>query len=688
MEMVPVFCGRDCGGDACPLLAVVEQGRVSSIRHNPAGKGMRACPKGFLLPHQHYSPKRLLEPLVRTGNRGSGQFKTVTWKEALSLIKEKLESSLAQFGPHSIMSLASAGSTGALHNTETLTKRFLNCLGGHTSLSGNYSSNAANYALKQVFGTSYGLTGFSPESLLAAEAIILLGANILEARLGAGYPEYLAAAARAGTTILAIDPRKTKTASLEGVSWIPIIPGTDSALLYAILEGLDAEGRVDHAWLHERAEGTDAIFSFIRGEIDGIRKDAKWAEQLTGISAQVLQNIVRIYTSQHPVLLFPGYSVQRTAWGEETMRLAVLLQLATGNFGVWGGSTGSLNNKLPGLRVGRLSELAHSNSPSIPILRWADAVLEGTPRYPDIHVLYSVGGNFLNQGADIQKNIRAFQKADFIVSHEMFMTPTARYSDVILPSMGPLQKEDIGIPWAGNFLLYKPQILSARGHEKSDYQIFCELADLMHIEAEFSEGTTEHEWIEQFCASSDISDIEQFKKTGIWVGKKYDISYMEKFMYEPHKNPLGTASGRLEFFGGRAQYTAGYHAEFSLVTPKRPTVVHSQGGDFPELLMENPIHMNIRDAKRLGIKEGETVKVTSSVGCLITKAHVSDTIQESVVSLFEGTWLSAEKASVTNMCALSASPNVLTSTEGTSESCSCIMHGIPVAISRVDEQES
>ncbi|MCX7038325.1 MAG: molybdopterin-dependent oxidoreductase, partial [Spirochaetes bacterium] len=85
------------------------------------------------------------------------------------------------------------------------------------------------------------------------------------------------------------------------------------------------------------------------------------------------------------------------------------------------------------------------------VVRWPDAVLEGRQGgYPeDIHAISSVGSNYLNQGADIGKNIQAFLKEDFAVCHEMFLTPTARYCDVILPTAHALEKEHIGVPWLG-----------------------------------------------------------------------------------------------------------------------------------------------------------------------------------------------------------------------------------------------
>ena len=98
----------------------------------------------------------------------------------------------------------------------------------------------------------------------------------------------------------------------------------------------------------------------------------------------------------------------------------------------------------------------------VPVLRWADAVLNPSSYgLRPIRVLYSAGGNFLNQGANVTKNIRAFESVDFAVCHELFLTPTANYCDVVLPVSDAFEKEDIGIPWAGNYVLYKPEICRA-----------------------------------------------------------------------------------------------------------------------------------------------------------------------------------------------------------------------------------
>ena len=145
---LPTFCGKDCGGDACPLSAVLEEGRVTRIINNPAGgKYLRGCWRGHHQLDAHNAPDRLLHPLVRVGPRGSGQFRRASWDEALERIAAALTQVRSQHGPQAVLSLASAGCTGALHGTHDLLTRFLHLFGGCTELTNNYSNGAASFVL-------------------------------------------------------------------------------------------------------------------------------------------------------------------------------------------------------------------------------------------------------------------------------------------------------------------------------------------------------------------------------------------------------------------------------------------------------------------------------------------------------------------------------------------------------------
>jgi len=686
MTMVPVFCGRDCGGNACPLLAEVDEGRVLRIRHNPeAGEYLRGCPKGFALPHFHYSSERIKAPLVRSGPRGSGAFKSVSWDEALDRVRDGLLACAKRYGPQAVMSLSSAGSTGALHNTEKLTRRFLNAIGGCTVLDGNYSSNAAGFALRNAFGSDYANSGFDPATMDKSSMVILWGANILEARLAAELPARLLRASERGVPVISIDPRKTATTKRAKAEWIPVRPGTDAAFMYAILDVLRRERLIDEQFVERRAEGFADLMDFVSGRLDGVEKSPAWAASLCGVEAEAIAALAKRWAEEKPVMLIPGYSIQRTEAGEEVARLCVALQLATGNFGIPGGSTGSLNNRLPGPRIGMLGEGDGSRNSHVPILRWADAILEGPPKYPSrVRAIYSAGGNFLNQGADIGKNIKAFATLDFAVSHELFLTPTAKYCDIILPAASPLQKEDVGLPWAGNYLLYKPQILPREGQERSDYSIFRDLAARFGVESVFSEGKSEEEWIDHFLESSEIPDIAEFKRKGVFFGTEQERSGLEAFAANPELYPLGTASGKIQLRGKRWEGWKKPPADrvfpLLLITPKAAMRVHSQGADYPERIANNLLVMNKADAFDLRLIDGDIAEIVSMTGSTRAAIRGTNELMRGVVSLDEGTWCVASALGNAPM----GSANYLSSTKGTEESISCVMHGIPVEVRKVE----
>jgi len=336
-----------------------------------------------------------------------------------------------------------------------------------------------------------------------------------------------------------------------------------------------------------------------------------------------------------------------------------------------------------------------SGNRHVPVLRWADSILEGQPAYPsNIHAIYSAGGNFLNQGADIAKNIQAFESLDFAVCHELFMTPTATYCDIVLPAASPLQKEDIGVPWAGNYILYKPQILPYEAEERSDFEIFRELASRFGAERAFTGGRSAGEWIDFFLESSEITDLEAFKRNGIYFGADQERTGLAAFASDPAGHALGTTSGKIEFRSGKRwtgwrdagmleadRRDAGTPSAWLLVTPKIAGRVHSQGADFPEKILLNTLLMNESDARDLGLAEGDMAKIISETGDTVAAVAVSGMIMRGVASLPEGTWCIDPLGENDPR----GSANHLTSTKGTEESTSCVMHGIRVNIRKVPD---
>ena len=187
MQTIPVFCGKDCGGNACPLTATLENGRVTHVANNvAAGKYLLGCSRGYDMPLELYAPDRLLRPLIRTGARGSGRFREASWDEALDLVADRLGDVRAKFGAASVLNLASAGCTSALHGTIPLLRRFLNLYGGATRFTGSYSNGAAQFILPYLFGDQWKSSGFDAATMQYAEMIVLWGANVLGSAPGHG----------------------------------------------------------------------------------------------------------------------------------------------------------------------------------------------------------------------------------------------------------------------------------------------------------------------------------------------------------------------------------------------------------------------------------------------------------------------------------------------------------------------
>jgi anaerobic dimethyl sulfoxide reductase subunit A len=675
---------------------MVEDGRVTRVTNNPAGgKYLKGCLRGFSQPAIHNAEERILTPLIRSGPRGAGQFRAASWDEALSLTARRLSDIRARYSASAVLNLGSAGDTGALHSTHTLLDRFLNLFGGCTRLSSNYSNGAAGFVLPYVLGEEFHAAGFDAATMQSAEMIVLWGANVLEARLGSEIPQQLVEARQRGAQIVVVDPRRSGTAQQVGTWWLPCRPGTDAALMLAVLNVLSREERLERDFIAAHSVGFAQLEGYVLGWDGGQPRSPEWAEAICGVPAGEIVRFARAYAAARPAMLLPGYSIQRSFAGEETYRLTVALQVATGNFGARGGSTGAISNFLPAPRVGKMPVLYLEN-PTVRVVRWPDAVLEGRRGgYPtDIHAVYSVGGNFANQGADHKKNLAALQTLDFAVAHEFFLTPTAQACDVVFPAATPFEKEDIGLPWLGNYLLYRPQAVTPRGQARSDYDIFCELADRLGFLEAFSEGRSAGEWVQRFIDQSEIADAEAFRRTGIYLGADQERVGLADFRADPLGHPLSTPSGKVQIASDRYQRDTGFPAfptwqpppadnryPLRLISPKSKHFTHSQGSNLPALQERAPrrLELHPQDAAARGIAEGDLVRIFNERGEVKIAVRLSADITPGVVCLLEGAWADLDADGVDR----AGAANLLTSTEGTRPGVANIMHGVGVEVGRV-----
>jgi anaerobic dimethyl sulfoxide reductase subunit A len=711
-ERLPVACNRDCGG-GCPLVATVADGRVVRIADNPAGGPfLKGCVRGFNAMRQLYADGRLTMPLIRTGARGSGQFREAGWDEAIAFVADGLQAVRDKHGDGAILALGGSGSCrGALHNTGELTARFLNLVGGHVGESNSYSSAAAKYAERVLLGTRD--SGIDAATLQQSEMIILWGANIFECIMGCEMRARVRQAKERGVPVVVIDPRNTETAKRLGTEWLPVLPGTDSALMLAVLYVLITEKLVDEAFVAAHATGFEELRRRVLGtggsaatESSALSPDAPsalppgqaatpaWAEGVCGTPAARIVALAREYARRWPAALIPGLSIQRTLGGEEAVRLAIALQVATGNFGRRGGSSGGQTwSGLPEPDVGCIDTLSHPASTQIPANDWADAVLGGRAAgYPaDIHAAYNVGGNYVAQAADVAKSVRAMQALDFSVCHELFMTSTARQCDVVLPVTHWLERQDIVFTCA-NHMLFSHKVAEPLTGTRNDFDIFADIAARMGLGDEFTEGRDEDAWLRHLVAGSPIADYDEFRRVGVWFGKDQERVAFEDFAADPGAHPLTTPSGRIELCGdacSAARLTSTPDPRIMphddarplrLITPKSRFRVHSQLDDLPWFAErdERALLINPRDAAARGVGDGAPVVISSAQGVVRCACRVTDDIMPGVVSLCEGIDPKFNAAGED----VAGAANVLTSDAPTLPSRGARMHSTSVEVRR------
>lgn len=693
-RIIATACASHCGG-YCLLKVHVRDGIITRIETDGGEEPqLRACLRCRAYRQRVYDPNRIKFPMKRAGKRGEGKFERISWDEALDKFASELIRVRDIYGPASIFLLRGGGDALWLQRPSLIAGLFA-MLGGYTEQWGIDSFEGGLFADMATYGTIS--SGNDRDDILNARLIVMWGWNPAVTIQECNTRWYLAQARESGARIISVDPRYTESTAILADRWIPIIPGTDAAMLIAMAYVIVEKGLQDQAFLDKYTVGFDMFRDYLTGEEEGIAKTPEWAEAITGVPAATIRQLAIEYATIKPAALIAGIGPGRAAYGEQYHRAAQALAAMTGNIGVHGGWTGARSfvparyggyefkmgprPQGPANPVGlgapprkhSLPTMSGSdNSAKIHLVKLADAILEGKAGgYPaDIKMLFVMFTNLANQYPNVNKIVRALtsDRLEFVAVAEQVMTPTARYADILLPVNTFMERNDIMTGEAPPYYGYVRKLINPLYESKSPLDICRELAIKLGFPGYIDK--TDEELVREIVEGSDIPDYDTFKEKGVYKMRLPEPNVaFKKQIEDPARNPFPTPSGKIEIYSQRLadmnnpdippipKYIGSDESRNSPLTKKYPLQLitthfkrrtHTQFESVPWLreLQTQAVLMNTIDAQARGIRDGDRVRVFNDRGEMIIPAQVTERIMPGVVDVPQGAWYSPDERGI------------------------------------------
>jgi thiosulfate reductase / polysulfide reductase chain A len=634
----------------CPIQIRVANGQVQWVQGNPHVPGIEGslCPKGAAGPALLYDHQRLQSPLIRDGERGSGQWRTVTWDEALDYIAEKLKRVIDTHGGRAL----------ALYERTNLSthvsKTFVKALGSPNHFTHDaLCKGSVNTACRSLFGYTDAQIGMQYDK---TKHIVLFGRNIFEAVAVKEVNNMMTALAN-GAKLTYIDPRVTVTATKASRYWM-IRPGTDLALNYALMHVIFKERLYDARFADRWVTGLSELKEFVRPYTP------QWAETETGISADQIVALAREMSKDKPSVIFHyGYRGAHHINEVYLRRSILILNILMGAIeapgalffkkgpGEVGGKAARklTDQQLPKIDIARADRVGSKDFPlpdpshGVPQVL-VDTILTGEP-YP-VKALVINRFDALKSIPDTNKTKEAFKKLDLIVCIDANFSDSAWYSDVVLPESTYFERTDC-IQQANGLkpqMFLRPQAIPPLHNTRESAIILAQLAQRMGIETYFP-YTTMEELVNWQLEGTGFSRAD-FEAKGFVAYAKQPI-----FWDRLDGLKIKTPSGKIELRSTLLEQ-AGYPSfppyeaverpdgdRFRLVVGRVAAHTHVSTQNNPylnELFPENTLWINKQRAAALGVADGQQVLVQSKRGNGVLKAFVTDLIHPDAVFMVHG----------------------------------------------------
>ncbi len=641
LTRIPTLC-NGCG-NRCAIFAYVKNGRLWKIEGNPEANGNLGviCPKGHGYLHELYNPSRLKGPLKRVGDR----FEPISWEQAYKEIAQKINLVLMDSGVQSIFWV------NYPQPNHLYALRLMHALG-----SPHYFTHGSTCYTARNAGWVYTVGELPSNDLSNARQIMIIGRNPAGG-IDLGQVKRIMEAKEKGAKLVVVDPRHSETAILAD-DWLPIKPGTDLALLLAMINVMVKEGLYDKAFVKEKTVG----FEQLEDEI--VNYPPEWAEKVCEIPAETIVRITRELAQAKPgALIHRGY---HGAFGSQylnsfqTARALAIANSLLGNINWKGGiyfpmsaNLGELQPKHPAPELPKVGKADGTGVPGrYPLGSYGDGIAHAIPELAlrgELKAGFVYHNNPLRTNPNPKRVIAGYKKLDLLVVIDTVLSETASIAHYVLPESFYLERDEaVDTKHSGKRaqVSIQQQVVKPLYDTRPGTQIIIELARHLGVGKYFNFDIEE---ANRLRLKPLGVTLEELKEKGIlFVGKEWKEGF----------NKLQTPSGKVEIYCKTLE-ELGFPSfprweepfvspdpkdphSFRLLHGKQAIHTHSMTANQPVLMALSHrydmirLWMNKERGNRLGLRDGDWVQIKSMVGEGKIRVRLTEGLHPSCVWLPSG----------------------------------------------------
>jgi anaerobic selenocysteine-containing dehydrogenase len=637
-------CPHDCPSTCALEVEVLDGSRIGAVRGAAANSYTDGviCAKVARYAERIHHPDRLTRPLLRTGPKGSGQFREIGWDEALDRMAGALAGVAARHGSEAVWPFYYAGTMGLVQRDGINRLR-------HAMRYSRQRLTICNSICEAGWSAGVGAyRGPDTREMAQSDLIVIWGSNAVATQVNVMTHVTRARKAR-GAKLVVVDPYRNATAAVADMH-LMLRPGTDGALACAVMHVLFRDGSADRDYMARFADCPETLEAHLA------TRGPEWAAAITGLPAAQIEAFARLYGETKRSYIRLGYGFSRSRNGAVNLHAVTCLPTVTGAWRHEGG--GALwshrgiyhwdKRLIEGLDVRdpRIREMDMSRIGS---------VLTGDRRElkdgPEVHALFIQNQNPLTVAPDSNRVRRGFAREDlFVCVHEQFMTETARWADIVLPATMFMEHDDVYQAGGHTHIQIGPKLVEPPGECRSNHEVINALAARLGARHRGFEMTA-WEMIDATLRASGWPDAAT-------VLERRWIDAQAPFEEAHHLNGFPQPGGRFRF----APDWARIGPEHALM-PRLPdhfAIIDAATAAFPFRLVTAPARSFLNtsftemgsskrregrptalvhpaDAARVGLADGGKVRLGNARGEVVVHVRLFDGVQPGVV-IVESIW--------------------------------------------------